>query len=178
MCPISLLLCSSVLLYGRTAAECNTMHWLGKQPYRTRVLSLFEVKYREKMRIFCLPPQGFSGVRCRAKPGLATATCELGTKALLQLQQRQLPRGHGNAAGGGPGKAGCSRGPERERDRKAEPASGPRLPAAPVCPKEEPRPGPPLALTPPCALPTVPGLCGPCCGSGLEVIWCEASVMA
>ena len=35
-----------------------------------------------------------------------------------------------------------------------------------------------LTWTPPCAWPTVPGLCGPRCGSGLDVIWWLASVIA
>lgn len=35
-----------------------------------------------------------------------------------------------------------------------------------------------LTCTVPCALPTVPGLWAPCLGRGLEVIWCDASVMA
>ena len=34
------------------------------------------------------------------------------------------------------------------------------------------------ACTDPCAMPTVPGLCGPFFGSGLDVIWCDASVIA
>lgn len=32
--------------------------------------------------------------------------------------------------------------------------------------------------TEPCGLPTLPGLCAPFLGSGLDVIWCEASVIA
>lgn len=35
-----------------------------------------------------------------------------------------------------------------------------------------------LTLTEPWGLPTEPGLCGPCLGSGLDVIWWLASVMA
>ena len=35
-----------------------------------------------------------------------------------------------------------------------------------------------LTCTEPCAWPTVPGLWGPCLGSGLEVIWWDASVIA